>query len=163
MRRLDSGKDGIITQMTTPKRSGKPPADWRKRFLHAMTGLPVMDKAAKAAGVSRKTVNRELLKDKNFREQVDRARRAGIGVIEDAAFKIAKDGNPTLIIFLLKCLKRKTYSENSMVARELKDELKKARDYSDQLQARLEELNAIHPRPDKPVEAIADADHIDPS
>jgi hypothetical protein len=143
-----------MSRMSTPKKYGKPPEDWRKRFLKAMAGYPVIANAAKASGVHVRTVNRELLKDASFRDKVDRARRAGIGVIEDAAFKMAKEGNATLIIFLLKCLKRKTYSENSMVARELKDELKRARDYADQLKAMMEEANAHHIRPVGKIESV---------
>lgn len=59
--RWEGPKDyGIIEQMKTPKKRGKPAEGWQQRFLKAMIGYPVMDNAAKIAGVGRTTLHREL-------------------------------------------------------------------------------------------------------
>jgi hypothetical protein len=52
-------------------------------------------------GIARDTFYRWLVKDKKFKEEVERAQLSRIKIVEDALYKKAVEGNPTCIIFFL--------------------------------------------------------------
>lgn len=66
--------------------------DWRAIVLEALSHVPVLAHAAKAAGVQRSTIWRAMQDDPEFKAQVDEAMEAGVDRAEQEAFRRAVVG-----------------------------------------------------------------------
>lgn len=98
--------------------------DWRESFLKALALTGVVQSAADAANIGRKTAYRERDKDPEFAKQWDDAlesaldtlekeawRRAVEGVEEPSKFGLIRKYSDTLLIFLLKANRPAKYRD----------------------------------------------------
>jgi len=86
---------------------------WRATFLKTLRKVPNITLACKAAGVSRRTCydHREL--DPKFAEAWDDALDQSVDRVETTCFKLASEGEPRLIEFILKAHRPDRYRERA--------------------------------------------------
>src|SRR6266566_4003911 len=86
---------------------------WHATFLKTLRKVPNITLACKAANVSRRTCydHREL--DPKFKEAWDAALDQSVDRVETTAFKLASEGEPRLIEFILKARRRSIYGDVS--------------------------------------------------
>ena len=86
---------------------------WRAAFLSALARAPNVTLAAKAAGVSARTAYNHRDDDPKFAEQWLDALNKSVDKVEATAFKLASEGEPRLIEFILKAHRPDRYRETS--------------------------------------------------
>ena len=84
---------------------------WRSAFLKALAKTPNVSLAAKAAGVSARTAYNHRDDDPVFAEQWLDALNRSVDVVEATAFRLASEGEPRLIEFILKAHRPQLYRE----------------------------------------------------
>lgn len=91
--------------------------DWRDTFIDALRESPNVTDAAALSGRARSTVYEERDRDPAFKAAWEDAKESGIDALEEAVFRAAKTpaDNPTLAIFMLKCLRRAVYGDHLKV------------------------------------------------
>lgn len=90
---------------------------WQQRFLKALRDVPSVANACRKSGVSYPRAYALRAEDSEFRNQWDEAVKAGVGALEDAAWRRAKSGkSDTLAIFLLKAHDPERYREKQSLA-----------------------------------------------
>jgi hypothetical protein len=75
---------------------------WHAAFLRALAKTPSVTFAAKAAGVSRRTVYAHREQDSDFAGKWEDALNQSVDALEHAAYRRAIAGDSTLAMFLLK-------------------------------------------------------------
>jgi hypothetical protein len=90
----------------TPKKQAQ------ERFLAAYQESCIVAEAAKASGVTRKTLYRWKESDPEFAARWAEVKRWVIDNLEGIAYKRASEGSDTLVIFLLKSLRPSVYRES---------------------------------------------------
>lgn len=88
------------------------PTDWKDKLLFALEQGHTITEAARHAGISRRTVYRQMNRSPRFREQIDEAIEAGTDRLEDMALKRAEQGSDTLLMFLLKARRPEKFREH---------------------------------------------------
>lgn len=86
----------------------------KEAMIEALTkSLGNITMACKSVGISRETFYKWLKKDSEFAERVKDIDEITIDYVENALFKLIKEGNPTAILFFLKTKgKHRGYQEN---------------------------------------------------
>ena len=84
---------------------------WRVTFLRALSKTPSVTFAAKAAGVSRRTVYAHREQDSDFAAKWDDALNQSVDALEHAAYRRAIAGDATLAMFFLKAHRPSIYRE----------------------------------------------------
>jgi len=97
------------TKRTKPPLKGR--RDWRTRFLAALRRDPSVSHAAKLAGVGRQYAYQVRDGSDKFAAEWWHAREEYIDSLESEAGRRAKRKSNTLLIFMLKSLRRGTYGE----------------------------------------------------
>ena len=98
----------------TPKKESKP-GKWADTFFEALANCGVVRVATEAAGIERQTAYLHRAHNAAFRRRWDEALDKGVDLLEFAAHKLALEGNPTMLIFLLKCHRPDTYGDRVRV------------------------------------------------
>jgi hypothetical protein len=86
---------------------------WRQRFLRSLRKVPNVKAACAAASVSRQTAYRNRHDDAEFSAAWQDALDASVDELEAVAFKIALEGDPQLLQFMLRCHRSDVYKETS--------------------------------------------------
>ena len=86
---------------------------WQQRFLRSLRMTPNVTTACAAAGVSRQSAYRTRADDPAFAEKWQSALDKSIDELEARAFKLALEGDPNLIQFMLRSHRPATYRETS--------------------------------------------------
>lgn len=89
---------------------------WQATFLKTLRKVPNITLACKASGVSRRTAYDRKERDSAFSERWDSALAQSVDVVETKAFKLASEGEPRLIEFILKAHRPLIYRERSEMA-----------------------------------------------
>jgi hypothetical protein len=89
---------------------------WPARFLKALAKTPSVTFAAKAAGVSRRTVYDLRERDSHFAEQWNDALNQSLDALEHEVYQRALTDDAQLAMFLLKAHRPSIYRERSEVA-----------------------------------------------
>lgn len=84
---------------------------WQRAFLKALAKSPNVSLAAKAAGVSARTAYNHKDDDPEFASAWLAALNKSVDVVEATAFKLASEGEPRLIEFILKAHRPAIYRE----------------------------------------------------
>jgi hypothetical protein len=84
---------------------------WRERFIRALRKTPNVKAACATAGVDRRHAYRVRETDEEFAELWKDAIQHSVDKLEEKAFKIALEGDPGLIMFLLRCHKPEVYRD----------------------------------------------------
>lgn len=112
---------GRKTGNPPPSRPPKPPPaparseddlSWHDAFIAFMRSFPHVTKACKELGVDRRMAYRHKAKYADFADAWDKARELGTAALEDRGHELALNGNPTMLIFMLKSLKPKVYGDS---------------------------------------------------
>jgi transposase-like protein len=74
----------------------------KKRFIDALTEQGTVSHAAQAAGVSRNTVYRWRVKDREFAALWDEAHETAVEAVESVLYQKALNGDTICMIFYLK-------------------------------------------------------------
>jgi Asp-tRNA(Asn)/Glu-tRNA(Gln) amidotransferase A subunit family amidase len=101
-----------VTDVTTPTRLR---GDWTETFLAALAKVPVVQRAAEKAGVTRMAVYHRMKADAKFRAAVEDAMEQGVDRVEDKGFEMALEGNESLIKFILSARRRAVYGKQQEV------------------------------------------------
>lgn len=88
---------------------------WHDRFLKVFEDSGIVTEAAKAAGVSKATVYRHRAEDEDFAARWAEVEEWSTEELEQVAYKRARDGDTTLVIFLLKARRPEVYRESQYV------------------------------------------------
>jgi hypothetical protein len=106
------------------------PREWKPIFFEAFASTGNVAKACKKAGISRQRVYQACHEDEQFKALFDEARTVAVGLLEDEAWRRAKDGvrkpiyqkgylvgyvreySDGLLMFLLKANNPAKYREN---------------------------------------------------
>ena len=83
---------------------------WVKPFLEALSEMPLVIRAAEAAGIERTTAYRHRDKSPEFAEAWENAVEKGLERYEKMAFDRAKE-SPDMLTFILRSWKAKRYRE----------------------------------------------------
>jgi hypothetical protein len=86
---------------------------WQQKFLRALKEEPNVKRACSAARVSRQTAYRHREENAEFAALWADALNAAVDELEATAFKLAKEGDSSLLTFLLRCHRPETYRETS--------------------------------------------------
>ena len=84
---------------------------WQRSFLKVLRETPNVKAACKAAKVSRQTAYSHRKENKEFAEFWDDAIGHSIDELEATAFRLATEGDSSLISFLLRCHKPEVYRD----------------------------------------------------
>ena len=84
--------------------------------MKVLRETPSVKAACAAAGVNRTTAYRARADDEQFAAQWQSALDEAVDVVEATAFKLASEGEPRLIEFILKAHRPSVYRERSEVA-----------------------------------------------
>jgi hypothetical protein len=84
---------------------------WHATFLKTLRKVPNITLACKAAGVSRRTCYDHREQNPKFAEAWDTALAASVDRVETTCFKLASEGEPRLIEFILKAHRPAIYRE----------------------------------------------------
>jgi hypothetical protein len=98
------------TTKTTPKK-GRPPADWRERFLSRLRDNGNVSDAAMYARIERSTAYDLRKKSPAFAAQWEEALDMAVEELERTANARARYNSDTLLIFLLKAHRPEKYRE----------------------------------------------------
>lgn len=98
----------------TPKKESRP-GKWADTFFEVLANSGVVRVATDAAGIQRQTAYLHRAGNEKFRKRWDEALDKGVDLLEVAARRLALEGNPTMLIFLLKCYRRETYGDQVRV------------------------------------------------
>lgn len=103
-----------------PKPAPPPPPEyveddtsWHDAFIAYISAFPNVKRACTEIGIDRRMAYRHKAKYADFSAAWEKARTLGVGAIEDRGYELATNGNPTMIIFMLKSLKPKVYSDSA--------------------------------------------------
>jgi hypothetical protein len=88
----------------------RPLAKWQQNFLKVLRATPSVKAACKAARVSRQTAYRWRKDHPEFAEQWTEAIAHSVDELEATAFKLATEGDSSLISFLLRAHKPDIYN-----------------------------------------------------
>ncbi len=102
-----------VPKVATKRRHRAKP--WRAAFLEAFRKTGIVTVSAKAAGVNRQTVNMAILRNPDFKAEVDAAGEEAADYLEAVAVQRATreaDPSDTLLIFLLKGRRPAKFRDN---------------------------------------------------
>jgi hypothetical protein len=88
---------------------------WQQRFLRSLRTTPNVTIACRAANVSRQSAYRSRGDDPAFAEKWQSALDKSIDALETRAFKLALEGDPHLLQFMLRAHRKEVYGETSRV------------------------------------------------
>ena len=88
------------------------PPDIRRIFLETLTDLPIVGKACRRAGITRRQAFKWRAEDPDFRREWDAAVDIGVTALEDEAILRAKNGSDRLLMFVLRAARPEKYREN---------------------------------------------------
>lgn len=97
------------------KSKRRPVGEWRPLFLSALKASGNVRLACHAAGITRVTAFKHREMSPAFAADWDLCVEDAIDLLEALAWKRAKSGSDSMIIFLLKSLRRERYGEKSTV------------------------------------------------
>lgn len=89
----------------------QPLAKWQRTFLACLTKTPHVTRACKAARVSRSRAYDTRKVDPQFAAAWEDAIAGSIDNLEETAFKLAVEGDSSLISFLLRCHRPEIYRD----------------------------------------------------
>lgn len=104
-------------------------------------GLTIAEACRRSGVRSRDTFYSWLVKDKEFAERLEIAKRSRIEIVEDALFKKAKEGHPTAMIFFLtnrdpkRWQDRRSLINNTLLNREVENQEIRIISYADAKEA----------------------------
>jgi hypothetical protein len=98
-----------VTKVTDARARAK--GKWQSKFLQVLAETPSVKAACVAAGVSRMTAYRYRTEDAEFAEQWHDAIRQSVDDLEAVAFKLAAEGDSSLIQFILKSHRPEIYRD----------------------------------------------------
>ena len=102
----------------TPQKESRP-GKWADTFFEALANSGVVRAATEAAKIDRSVVYDHRAHNAAFRRRWDEALDKGIDLLEFAARKLALEGNPTMLIFLLKCHRPAIYQDSIRIQHEM--------------------------------------------
>lgn len=85
--------------------------DWQPRFLAVYEETCHVISAARASGISPRTVYRERIASQDFADKFAEAERIAFAKMEQEAIRRAMNGSDTMLIFMLKAHNRAKYGE----------------------------------------------------
>ena len=88
---------------------------WRGKFIRALRKNPNVTAAARAGGINRTHAYWMRDRDEGFAELWKDAIQHSIDKLEEKAFRIAQEGDPGMIMFLLRCHKPEQYNPSQKV------------------------------------------------
>jgi hypothetical protein len=91
-------------------------ARWQARFVKSLRYAPSVSAACKAAGVARTTAYRHRDENEVFASKWQDAIDASVDVVEARCFKLASEGDPRLIEFILKAHRPQVYRDRQEIA-----------------------------------------------
>jgi hypothetical protein len=107
--------NGSATSPALPKSHGSRARTrlgrWHATFLRTLRRVPNITLACKAAGVSRRTCYDHRERSPEFAEAWDAALDESVDRVETTCFKLASEGEPRLIEFILKSHRPQVYRE----------------------------------------------------
>ncbi len=94
----------------------RPLARWQQNFLKVLRKTPHVSRACKAARVSRSMAYDHRKSNPGFAEQWRDAIEGSVDELEATAFRLATEGDSSLISFLLRCHRPEIYRDRQEVA-----------------------------------------------
>jgi hypothetical protein len=104
-----------LTRKSHTSRARTRIGQWRSVFLRALAKTPSVTFAAKAAGVSRRTVYDHRERDEEFAARWDDSLNQSLDVLEHEVYQRAIKGDAQLAMFILRAHRPSTYRETSRV------------------------------------------------
>lgn len=84
---------------------------WQRNFLKVLREVPNVKAACKAAKVSRDTAYKHRRSNPLFAEMWEDALQHSVDDLEATAFRLAAEGDPQILTFLLRCHRPETYRD----------------------------------------------------
>ncbi len=107
----------MANELTLADRTrARPLRKWQKIFLVALRATPNVKAACLAAKVSRQTAYVHRKENPFFRDQWLDALESAVDELEAVAFRLATEGDSSLISFLLRCHRPEIYRDRQEVA-----------------------------------------------
>ncbi len=115
---MKNNSSTALTTTTTPTKRSTTLTDarvkrWQTKFIATLSSSPSVKHAARAAGVTRQTAYTHRSMNAEFAAQWEDAIRQSVDDLEAVAFKLASEGDPNLITFLLRSHRPEIYRETS--------------------------------------------------
>jgi hypothetical protein len=89
---------------------------WQRNFLKVLREVPNVKAACEAARISRDTAYTHRRNNPFFAQQWADALQHSVDAVEATAFRLALEGEPSIITFLLRCHRPEVYRERQEVA-----------------------------------------------